>query len=723
MLTFLNIYCLKLINFKSTITNFKDFTMRLYRLTIVLIGIIIMSCSSKNSNPFFNEWDTPFGTPPFDKIEEAHYMPALLEGIEREKQEIQVIIDNPDVPTFENTIEAFEATGQFKDRVARVFYNITGTDATDNLDNIEKEYSPISTKHRDDIMLNAELFEKIKYVYENTDRNELTTEQNTLLDKIYGDFARNGANLNAEQKEELRSINEELALLTLTFGQNVRNDGNAWELVLEETDLTGLPESVKSSAASIAEERGHSDKWVITLDKPSWIPFLTYSERRDLREKVFTAYINRGNNDNEHDNKSLIPKIVNLRIERAKLFGYKTHADYVLERSMANNPDHVYDFLNKLWKPALNRAKAEAYDLQAMIYADGYKFKLEPWDWWYYSEKIRVEKFDLDDAELRPYFEVNNVINGVFGLANRLFGITFEERTDIPKYYDEVKTFEVKEADGTHIGILYTDYHPRKGKGVGAWCSSFREQSNRNGNWVYPVVINVGNFTKPTAEAPALISLDETETLFHEFGHALHNLLSNHTYTNYNMPRDFVEYPSQVMENWAVEPELLKEYALHYETGEPMPDELIAKIQNAALHNQGFETVEYLAASFLDMDWHTLEEIGDYNTIEFEKQSLDKIGLMPEINTRYNSFYFNHIFSGVFGYSSGYYSYIYSAILEADTFQYFKDSGDVFNKEYAKKFRKYILGISGSEDVAETYRRFRGKDPDIEPLLVKRGLK
>ena len=388
---------------------------------------------------------------------------------------------------------------------------------------------------------------------------------------------------------------------------------------------------------------------------------------------------------------------------------------------MAKTAENVYDFLDKLWKPALNRAKAEAYDLQSIIYADGDNFKLEPWDWWYYSERIRKEKYDLDDTELRPYFDVDNVRDGAFWLANQLFDITFKERTDIPKYFDEVKTFEVKEADGTHIGILYTDYHPRKGKGAGAWCSGFRYQSNRNGNWINPVSINVGNFTSPVGDKPALISFDEVETLFHEFGHALHGLLRNRTYTNQTMPRDFVEFPSQIMENWAAEPEVLKHYALHYETGEPIPDELINKIKNASLHNQGFGTVEYLAASFLDMDWHTLTETKEWDPIEFENVSMENIGLIPEIIPRYNSYYFNHIFAG--GYSSGYYSYIWAAILDSDAFQYFKDSGDLFNKEIAAKYRKYALGLSGTEDAAGIYRKFRGKDPEIEPLLIKRGLK
>ena len=493
------------------------------------------------------------------------------------------------------------------------------------------------------------------------------------------------------------------------------------EIVLEESDLTGLPESVKATAANIAKGREQEGKWVITLDKPSWIPFLTYSDRRDIREKVFTAYINRGNNGNEFDNKKIIPEIINLRIKRANLLGYDTHADYVLERSMAKNADTVYDFLNQLWRPALKQAKAEAYELQSMIYDEEANHKLEPWDWYYYTEKVRQEKYNLDDNELRPYFEVNNVRNGVFWLATQLFGITFEERQDLPKYFDEVKTFEVKEADGKHIGVLYTDYHPRKGKGVGAWCSSFRSQSNRNGEWISPVTLNVGNFTAPVGDEAALLGLDEVETLFHEFGHALHSLLRNRVYTNQTMPRDFVEFPSQVMENWAVEPQVLRQYAKHFETGDPIPDELIEKIQNAALHNQGFKTVEYLAASLLDMDWHTLENAKNWGPIEFEKASMKKIGLIPEIVPRYNSYYFNHIFSG--GYSSGYYSYIYAAILDSDAFQYFKDSGDIFNKEIAEKYRQYILGISGTEDAAETYRKFRGTDPKIEPLLIKRGLK
>ncbi|MCJ7801183.1 MAG: M3 family metallopeptidase [Candidatus Marinimicrobia bacterium] len=695
--------------------------MKYIKLSIILLGILIMTNCSKN-NAFFKEWDTPFQTPPFDQIGEADYMPALKEGLKQEAKEIKNIIKNKETPSFKNTIEAYEASGQFLGKVTNVFYSVLGTDATDGLDNIAEEIDPIMTQHNDDITLNDKLFKRIKVVYDSADRSVLTTEQNTLLEKIYDDFARNGANLNNKQKDELRKINEDLSRLALNFDTNVRNDGNQWKLVLEESDLDGLPESVKLAAADIAIERGYEGKWVITLDKPSWIPFLTYSTRRDLREKVFTAYINRGNNENKYDTKSLIPKIVNLRIKRANLLGYNTHADYVLERSMAKTTDNVYNFLYKLWKPALNRAKAEAYDLQSMIYDDGDNFKLEPWDWWYYSERIRKDKYDLDDNELRPYFKLDNVLNGAFWLANQLFGITFEERTDIPKYYDEVKTYEVKEADGSHIGILYTDYHPRKGKGVGAWCGGFRDQSNRNGDWVYPLVTNVGNFTSPVDDKPALLSLGEVGTLFHEFGHGLHGLLGNLTYTDITMSRDFVEFPSTIMENWAVEPEMLKKYALHFETGEPIPDELIDKIQKASLHNQGFINVEYLAASILDMDWHTLQDTSDWDPIEFDNQSMNRIGLIPEINQRYNSYYFKHIFAG-WAYSAGYYSYIWAEILDADAFQYFKDSGDLFNKVIAAKYRKFALGLSGTEDPAEIYRKFRGKDPEIEALLIRRGLK
>ncbi len=688
-------------------------------MSTLIAGVIIMSCTSTD-NPFFTEWDTPFQVPPFQRIETKHYRPALLAGIEKQRTEIEVIINNPEAPSFKNTIEAFETTGQFLERVENVFNSISSTDATDELDNIEREFKPIKSHHRDDILLDEKLFQRIKNVYNKQDRSVLTIEQNTLLDKIYQDFVRNGANLTDAEKVKLRRINEDLALLTMEFAQNIRKEIETWEMVLdEESDLIGLPERVVTMAAQLAEERGKPGKWLFTLDKPSWIPFLQFSERRDLREKIYMAYINRGNNNDQLDNKERINKIVNLRIKRVNLLGYATHADYVLERSMAKNPAGVYELLNKLWEPALRRAKTEAAEFQAFIDREDGDFQLQSWDWWYYSEKVRQEKYNLDENQLRPYFEINNVRDGAFAVANKLYGITFTERSDIPVYHPEVKVFEVKEADGTHLGILYTDYHPRVGKYAGAWASGFRNQSNRNDHWVTPITINVCNLSRSTGDQPALISFSEVETLFHEFGHALHGLLRTRTYTDQVMPRDFVELPSQIMENWAAEPVVLKEYARHYQTAEPLAEELIEKLHASRLHNQGFKMTEYLAASILDMDWHSLTETNDLNPIEFENASFKAMGLIPEIISRYRSPYFNHIFSG--GYSAGYYSYIWAQVLDADAFQAFKYT-DLFNQELANRFRKYVLGLSGTQDAMESYREFRGQDPQIEPLLVKRGL-
>ncbi len=495
-------------------------------------------------------------------------------------------------------------------------------------------------------------------------------------------------------------------------------------MVIENSeDLAGLPENVKSSAAESANEKGLSGKWVFTIQKPSMIPFLQYSERRELREKLYKAYINKGDNDNELDNKDIIAKIVLLRLERANLLGYPTHANYVLDENMAKNPENVYELLENLWKPALSRAIVEKEELQKMVYSNGYDFKLQPWDWWLYSEKVKKEKYNLDEEELRPYFKLENVIQGVFDLATNLWGIYFEERNDITKYHPDVKVFEVKESDGSHIGILYTDYFPRESKRSGAWMDVFRKQYKRDGINFSPTIYNVGNFSKPTGGKPSLLSLDEVETLFHEFGHALHGMLSDCTYESISgteTPRDFVEFPSQVMENWATHPQVIKSYALHYETGEAIPDDLVNKIQNSSHFNQGFATVEYLAASFLDMDWHTISQKEEIDVNKFEKESMSRRGLISEIIPRYRSTYFNHIFSG--SYSSGYYSYIWSEVLDADAFEAFVQSGDVLNKELAAKYRKYILSKGGTDDSMELYKKFRGSEPGIESLLIKRGL-
>ncbi|HET56407.1 MAG TPA: M3 family peptidase [Ignavibacteria bacterium] len=690
---------------------------------ILISGVFFMTFS-QNSNPFFQQWDTPFGTPPFDKIEQAHYLPAFKAGIEEQNKEIDAIVNNTEEPTFENTIVALEYSDALLTKVSNVFFAMLSSMTNDEMQAISKEVSPMLSKHNDDIKLNPELFARIKTVYENQDQFDLNTEQARLLDEYYKSFVRGGANLTDDAKEKFRKINEELSLLSLEFGENVLKETNKFELVLEESDLDGLPESVIAIGADEAKDKGYEGKYVYTIQRTSLYPFLTYSTRRDLREKLYKGYILKGDNNDELDNKKKLSRMAALRVERANLLGYETHADFVLEERMAKTSEAVYELLNKLWEPALKVAKQERDDMQQMIYDEGHDFELESWDWWYYSEKVKKAKYDLDEEELRPYFEVTNVIKGVFDLSTRLWGITFEERDDITKYHPEVKTFEVKDKDGSHIGILYTDYFPRASKRGGAWMSSFRKQHvDKDGVYQTPIIYNVGNFSKPTADKPALLSIDNVNTLFHEFGHALHGLLSNTVYptlSGTSTPRDFVEFPSQVMENWCMHPDVLKNYAFHYETGEPIPGELIQKIDNSGKFNQGFATVEYLAASFLDMDWHTLTKAVEHDAIEFENASMNKIGLIKQIVPRYRSTYFNHIFAG--GYSAGYYSYIWSEVLDADAFAAFEETGDVYNQELANKYREFILSKGGTDDAMELYKKFRGQEPAIEPLLERRGL-
>jgi len=690
----------------------------------VFAGMLIWSCSNQTGqNPFFTEWNTPFGTPPFDKIKEGHFMPAFEEGMRQGRLEIDAVADNPEAPTFENTMEALEQSGALLTKVNNVFFNLTSAHTNDSLQSIAKTVAPLLSTYRDDILLNEKLFQRIKTLYEQKDDLNLTEEQNMLLEKRYKDFVRGGANLSEEKKARYREINEELSLLTVQFGDNVLKEDNAFELVIDnEDDLAGLPENVITGASDAAKERGHEGKWVFTLHRPSMTPFLQYSEKRDLREKIFKAYINRGNNDNALDNKKILSRIAALRVERAKLLGYKTHAHFILEENMAKEPKNVYDLLYQLWKPALKRAKQEAREFQAMIDKEGGNFDLEPWDWWYYAEKVKKAKYDLDEEMLRPYFKLENVIQGAFIVANKLFGITLEERTDIPKYHDDVNVFEVKDADGSHIGILYTDYFPRASKRGGAWMNNYREQYKIGDKDIRPIISNVGNFSKPTGDKPSLLSFEEVTTLFHEFGHALHGLLSDCSYERISgtaVSRDFVELPSQIMENWAKEPEVMKMYATHYQTGEPIPDDLIEKIKKSGHFNQGFTTGEYLAASFLDMDWHTLTEPKEQDPLKFERLSMRKIGLIPEIVVRYRSPYFRHIFSG--GYSAGYYSYIWAEVLDADAFEAFKETS-LFDQKTAEAFRTNILEKGGTVDSMVLYKRFRGAEPKIEPLLKRRGL-
>ena len=694
----------------------------------VSAGLLFLACSDRKSeqadeNPFFVQWDTPFEVPPFDKIKEVHYLPAFKEAMKQQQAEIAQIVNNPDAPTFENTIEAMAFSGALLAKVNGVFNNLNAAHTNEKLQETAKEVAPLLAQHQDDINLNEKLFRRVKAVYEDQEQLNLTAEQKMLLEKYYKDFVRGGANLSVEAMEKLREINKELSLLYVRFGENILKEDNAFQLVVEdEADLAGLPQTVIKSASETAKEQGHEGNWVFTLHKSSLIPFLQYSDRRELREKIYKAYINRGNNNNELDTKDILTKIIALRIEKAHLLGYNTHADFILEENMAKKPEKVYKFLNQLWKPALARAKQEAQDMQAMIDEAEENFDLQPWDWWYYAEKVKKAKYDLDDTVLQPYFKLENVMNGAFAVAKKLFGIEIVEREDIPKYHPDVKVFEVKDADGSHIGIFYTDYYVRTNKDGGAWMDAYRKQSREDGKEITPVICNVCNFSKPTSDKPCLLSYDNVQTLFHEFGHALHGLLSNSTYRKLSgtaVPRDFVELPSQIMENWALEPEVLKMYARHYETGEPIPQELIDKIKNASYFNQGFQTVEYLAASFLDMDWHTLTQEQDLGPLEFEEKSLNKIGLIPEIVSRYRTSYFKHIF--YWNYSAGYYSYIWAGVLDADAFEAFKETS-LFDQNVAKAFRKNILEAGGTEDPMILYKRFRGAEPRIEPLLKRRGL-
>ncbi len=677
--------------------------------------------AQEKNNPFYQEWDTPFGVAPFDQIRDEHYMPAFKEGMKQHLEEIEKIANNPEPATFANTIEAMEKSGALLTRVANVFFNIVSANTNDARQAIAREISPLLSQHNDAINLNPALFKRIKSLYQQRESLGLTSEQKRLLENYYKNFVRGGANLSEADKDKLRKINERLSTLQVKFSENVLKEDNNFELVLEEKDLTGLPESVKKAAAEAAKAKGYEDKWLFTLHKPSLIPFIQYSDRRDLREKLYKGYIMRGDNNNEYDNKAIFNEIANLRVRKAHLLGYKTHADYVLEDRMAKTPAKVYELLDKVWPAALNKAKQERALMQEMIEAEGDTFKLASWDWWYYAEKIRQQKYNLDEDEIRPYLQIDNVIKGAFILAQKLYGLTFVEQHDIPKYHPEVKTYVVRDERGEIIGIYLSDWFYRASKRGGAWMNNYRDQSNMDGKRVLPIIVNVGNFTKPTADTPSLLSLDEANTLFHEFGHALHGLLSKCTYPSIsgtNVPRDFVEFPSQVMENWVLEPEMLKLYAFHYQTGEVMPQSLIDKIKKAGKFNQGFATVEYMAASYLDMAWHTLTEEKERDVNAFEKSILDKIGLIPEIISRYRTTYFRHI---VGGYSAGYYSYLWSEVLDADTFEAFKEKG-IFDRGTARAFRDEILSRGGTEDAMQMYINFRGREPEIAPLLQRRGL-
>lgn len=675
--------------------------------------------AQEEANPFFTGFKTPFEAPPFDLIKNEHFLPAVKKGVDLQKAEIEAIINNPQPPTFENTILALDRSGQFLSRVMAVFGALQGANSSPELQKIAEQISPITTQARSSIYLNDKLFARVKAVYDQRNKLKLNAEQRFVLEKIYQDFVRSGALLKAEEKEKLAQIDRELALLSLKFGNNVLQETNNFKLVIQnKKDLDGLPQSVIDSAAETARKMGLEGKWVFTTQVPSLIPFLKYSNKRELRERLFKAYISRGDNYNEFDNKEIIKKIIRLRTERARLLGYPTFAHYAIEPNMARTPEKVEEFLLQLWGYALNRARIEQSEMQQIADEEKAGIKIEPWDWWYYAEKLRKKKYNLEEDEIRPYFSIENVKNGIFTLANLLYGLKFEKRTDLPVYHPEVEVYEVKESNGQHVGLLYQDFFPRASKRSGAWSGALRRQSYENGKRVAPIATMVCNFTRPTASTPALLSLDEVETCFHEFGHALATLLSDGHYNSRFVPRDGVELPSQIMENWAFQPELLKKYARHYQTGEVIPDTLIQKINNSSLFNQGFASTEYLAASLLDLYWHKTIFPDEIDVDQFERETMKKLGLDVAIVPRYRSTYFQHIFSG--GYSAGYYVYIWAEVLDSDAFEAFKEKS-LFDRATALRFRKEILEKYGTADFLGQYIKFRGREPRIEPLLKKRG--
>ena len=705
------------------------FIMKIKNILIIfamsIIGLTSCNSDSCNKNPFLSDYGTPFEAPAFDKIKNEHYMPAFIEGMKQQKAEIEAICNNPETPNFENTIWAYDKSGELLGKVSGVFFNMMECMSSDELQQIAAEVSPLITMHGDDIAMNPVLFEKIKYVYDHRAEINLDDQQNRVVEKYYNDFIRSGAGLNADDQAKLREINEKMSLLNLQYNQNMLAENASFRMVVDNVeDLAGLPEANIKAAAELAEEEGMPGKYVFTTAKPSLIPFLQFADNRDLREKLYRGYFMRCNNDNENDNKLIVNELVNLRLKKALLLGYPDYASYILSQNMAKDVPTVDAFLKGLFEPALKVAKEELAEMQAIADKEGADFKLASWDWWYYAEKLRKEKYDFDENALRPYLSLDNVRNGMFMAANKLYGVTFEKRTDIPVYYNGVETYEVKDYDGTTLGILYLDYYPRASKSTGAWCTSFREGGyDINGVRHTALIQLVMNFTPASGDTPALLNWDETETMWHEFGHSLHAFFSEGKYTRTcgNVPRDYVELPSQVMENWAGEPEVLRMYAKHYQTGEVMPDSLINKLENSSQFNQGFETVEFLAAAILDMEYHKIQDVQDIDVNQFEKDIMDRIGLIDEIIPRYRSTYYGHIFGG--GYAAGYYVYYWAAVLDSDAFNYFKESGDIFNPALAKSFRINCLQECGNDEGMVQYKKFRGQEPSLDPFLKRHGLK
>ena len=697
--------------------------MRKTIITTCAAAIVCGSAMAKGGNPFLGKYTTPYGIPPFEQIKVEHYKPAFVKGMEEHKKEIDAIVNNKKPATFENTIAALDRCGELLNKVASVFYGQNSACTSDEMQAVSREISPLLSQHSDDITMNAALFKRVKYVYDHQSEEKLDKEQKKLLEETYKSFVRSGANLSADKQEQLRKLNQEISMLQLTFGQNMLAETNAFQLVIDnKDDLAGLPQNLIASAAEVAKERGLDGKWVFTLHNPSVMPFLQYSDRRELRERMYKGYISRGCQGGKNDSREVVKKLVKARLEKARLMGYEDYASMALDNRMAKTPEAVYELLDQVWKPALAKAKQELADIQEEMKKDGRDFTAEGWDWRYYADRAKRAKYAFDENELRPYLKLENVRDGLFYCANKLYGITLTQIKNVPLPHPEAQAFEVKDAKGKHIAILFMDFFPRASKRGGAWCGTYRDQTYEKGKKITPVVTIVCNFTKPAAGEPALLTADEASTMFHEFGHALHQFFQDVHYQGIsNVPRDFVELPSQINEHWCFAPEVLKVYAKHYKTGEIMPQSLVEKMERSQKYGQGFATVEYVAASLLDMDWHVLKSVPDDLDVEdFERQTLVKRGLLSQIPPRYRTTYFNHTMGG--GYTAGYYSYMWAEVLEADGFEAFKETGDIFNQDVANRFRKYVLTPGGINDAMDMYVNFRGKKPDTKPLLRNRGL-
>lgn len=675
------------------------------------------------TNPLLETWDTPFGMPPFDRIETAHFAPALKAALATHEAEIAAIAGNPDQPSFANTIAALELSGHALRQAAGVFYNLAGADTNDEIQAVERELAPLMARHRTAMFLNEDLFRRIDILAGQADTLGLDAEARRVLERYHLAFTRNGAGLPEAKKARLREIAERLASLGTTFSQNVLADEKAWELVLDEADLAGLPDELRAAAAQAAADRGHPGRYAITLSRSSVEPFLQYSTRRDLREQAFRAWTARGEGGGATDNRAIIAEMVALRAERARLLGYDSFAHFKLADSMAKTPEAALDLLRSVWTPARARAEAEQARLQALATAEGGNFEIEAWDWRYYAEKVRSAEFDLDEGRLKPYLQLDKVIEAAFHTANRLFGLSFTERTDLPRYHPDVRIWEVSDAAGRHVGLFLGDYFARPSKRSGAWMSGFRGQEKLAGD-IRPIIVNVMNFAKASAGQPTLLSFDDARTLFHEFGHGLHGLMSDVTYpmlAGTSVSRDFVEFPSQLYEHWLERPEILERFAVHYRTGNPMPAEMLERLKAARNFNQGFATVEYVSSALVDMDFHLLDGAGDLDVTRFERDSLERIGMPKAIVMRHRPPHFAHIFSGD-GYAAGYYSYMWSEVLDADGFRAFEEAGDVFDPETARRLRDNVYSAGFRADPDDAYRAFRGRPPSPEALLEKRGL-